>query len=241
MTEGRDLKLLDELARDVTLLVEPVKVMTVTDFKSAEQAIETAQQIKSWITRVEKARNEYLAPLRIETRRVNDKAEALERPLRIAEVHLKSQLVEFDLVQEKIRREEGLKAAAEAAAKAEALMRAHEAERQETEQALAAFGGEEAEHQAMEEKQVAEQAQLSNEISERAWNIKKQGVSGMRKTWEVKVVDLDLVPKDYLIREINRAAVLALKRAQPTLEIPGLEFSQVNSLPIGRNTRVPRS
>lgn len=74
---------------------------------------------------------------------------------------------------------------------------------------------------------------------ERAYSIDRIGVKNVRKTWKCEVTDIDKVPKEFLVRELNNTAVLAAARAG-VKEIPGVRMWQESGVAFGRNTYVPR-
>lgn len=84
-----------------------------------------------------------------------------------------------------------------------------------------------------------EQAIRDAQARATAYDINQGQIKNARKNWEVEVVDINLVPKEFLIVELNKAMALASARAGNT-NIPGLKFSQPISVSFGSKTYVPR-
>lgn len=122
-------------------------------------------------------------------------------------------------------------------------------------QAAADFGAEDPEQLAAEKKLAEEsyeremiEAQvkaeleatlLAAEAKARAYDIEQQGIKGARKKWKAELIDIDLVPKEFLIRELNQAAAVAAARGG-TKSIPGVRLYQETGIARGRNAYVPR-
>lgn len=152
-----------------------------------------------------------------------------------------------------------LEAAAEAKKKAEleALERARAREVKPTEKrsafgrALSADDESAAARQAIEERHETErlerEARLDREkkIREaeaggREYDIRKANISHARKTYEVEVINIDLVPVSLLKRELKVKDAQALYKAGGFKEIPGLKFTETVSVALGEATHVPR-
>lgn len=250
----QDLTQFNELKAEITDLVAPGKAITVTDFPSAARAAEAAKQVKALAKKVEERRKALTDPLLQQQRKIKQYADEISAPLDEVETHLKAQLRAFEIEQEKIRAEERRKAEEEARRKEAELRAKQEADRAEHEANLArqakaasAFGDDdeeptqtlEAQHDEFEAKQMAEQAALKNETAEREWNIKQQGVKGAVKDWKVDIIDINLVPIQYLKREVMVSLVKQAARNGVT-DFPGLRVYQDISISIGANTYIPR-
>lgn len=70
------------------------------------------------------------------------------------------------------------------------------------------------------------------------FDINQNQIKNTRKNWKVQVVDINQVPKEFIIMELNQAMALAAARAGNT-NIPGLKFTQEISVSLGSKTYVP--
>lgn len=251
MKTKTELTKFNPLKADITAFVAPVKAIKVTDFASAQMAIETAKQVKVYAKQVETLRKTLVDPLNAEVKSINSYAKEIEEPLLDAERFIKSRLVEFEHEQEKIREAERQRLEAEAKKAQAELLAKQEAERQALiekasleQEAEDIFGIEpettvEEKIQAFETKAVEEQTAAKNEVEGKQWDIDQLGVKNSKKIWKCEVIDLDSVPKEYLIRELNEKAVLAMARAGIT-NIPGVRVWQETTIAIGTNTYIPK-
>jgi hypothetical protein len=106
-----------------------------------------------------------------------------------------------------------------------------EAERAAAEEAA------EQERLAIEARAERERKEAAFKAEQDAFDIAQRGIKNARKTYEVEVVNIDLVPTVFLNREINKKAVLAAHKAGHT--IPGVRIIEGRTVAIGRNTYVP--
>lgn len=265
---SKDLAQFDSLKADITLFVAPVTGLKVSDFKSSAEAIEAGKQIKSLMKQVEDKRKGLVGPLNDQVKLINDYAKNIREPLERAESHVKTELNLFAVEQERIRQEELRRAeedrreqerkaeedrqriAAEIEARKQAELAALHESREE---AADIFGSAtpvsveqvQAIEQAAEREKVEAQAVLDREAAIRdaqaratEWDINQNRIKNTAKRWKVEVVDINLVPKEYVIMTLNSAMALAAARGGNT-NIPGLKFSQEVSVSIG-SAYVPR-
>jgi hypothetical protein len=250
---SKELLQFDSLKADVSALVAPARAIKVTDFASSADAINAAKQVKELSNQIEKKRKELVGPLNDQVKAINDYAKQILFPLVDAEAHIKAELRDFEIEQERVRAESRRKAEEERIRKEAELRAKQDAERAEVEARLAEearaadiFGGDEsapdleAIHTAMEEKQLQEQAIFRSEVKAKEFDIDQQGIKGAAKVWKCEITDIDAIPKDYLIRTLNEKAVLAMARAGVT-NIPGVRVWQDISVRIGAKTYVPRA
>jgi len=245
-----EIALFDELKSELAELVAPTLGIKVTDALTGSSAIDAAKQVKALQKRIEDKRKALVGPLNDRVREINDYAKTIVAPLTEAEQHLKRELVAFETEQEKIRQAELRKAEEERKRREAELLAQQEEERRQ----LAAIQAEESEITDMfgddpeaptvdpvklEQKQQEERAKLAQEAKVAEYDIKQsRGVKNARKIWKCEAVDLSLVPKEFLIIELNQAAVLAAARVGVTT-IPGVRLWQETSIAIGANTYVP--
>lgn len=82
-----------------------------------------------------------------------------------------------------------------------------------------------------------EQKIRDSEAKQREWDIKNSNLKNIRKNWDCEVVDINLVPKEFLIVTLNKAAVIAAAKAGVT--IPGVKTWAETTVALGRNSYVP--
>ena len=241
----------NELQNELAGLVSPTLEIKVTDQVSSGRAIDAAKQVKSLQKRIEDQRKALVGPLNDRVRHINDYAKTIADPLLKAETHLKRELSVYEQEQEKIRLEK-LRTAEEERKRREAeLLAKQEEERQqlaavqaEESDVMSVFGDDPEEpavdrSAALEERQAQEQARLAHTAKSAEYEIRQaNGVKGARKVWKCEAIDLSLVPKEFLIIQLNQAAILAAARGGVT-SIPGVRLWQDTTIAIGRNTYVP--
>jgi len=241
----------NELQNELAVLVAPTLEVKVTDAVSSARAIDAAKQVKSLQKRIEDQRKALVGPLNDRVKSINDYAKTIVNPLNNAETHLKRELANYEMEQEKIRQEKLRAADAERKRQEEELAEKQRKEREQlavvqAEEATAAamFGEDPTEPvidrtTALEERQAIEQAKLTQEAKANEYDIKREnGISGARKTWKCEAIDLNAVPREFLKIELNTQAVLAAARGGVT-SIPGVRLWQETTVAIGRNTYVP--
>lgn len=261
---SQELKQFDSLAADITLFVAPTLGITVTDDASGEKAIETVKAIKEYTNRVEATRTSLVGPLNKTVKTINDYAKQIAEPLARADAHIRTQLNAYAAKKEAERQkalreaEEKRRAEEEAARlerqRAEAELQAKlEAEAQAHVDAVTLFGAEGGDvetanaelNERLEREAAEKQAELDREAAllkakheQERFDANQKAIKGTRKTLCVRVLDLSLVPKEFLIVQLNEKAALAAGKAG--VKIPGLEFFEEVSVAIGATTRIPR-
>lgn len=259
-----DLKVFDALAADITLFVAPTKTLKVTNPESSQQAIVVAQNIKSYITQVESKRKELVGPLNAQVKAINDYCKQITAPLVDADTHVRGQLNVFAAEQERIRRIEAERiererleaeriARIERERIEEELRLKQEAEAEAQAAAVNRWGAENgdidalnAEINAKQEREWAEkQAELDRqaairqvESQQKQFDAKANTITNTRATLKVRVIDLNLIPKEFLLITVNEKALVAVGKSG--MKIPGVEFYEDFAVAIGRTTRMPR-
>lgn len=259
-----DLKVFDTLVADITLFVAPTKELTVSDPISSQAAIEVAKDIKGYLSQVEVKRKELVGPLNAQVKAINDYCKRIVAPLEEADAHVRRQLNSFAAEQEKIRRaeeariererQEAERRAREERERAEEALRIQqEQEAEELATAAQLFGPENgdiekanAEIDARQQREWAlQQAELDRQAALREVNFKQQKfdadqvqIKNTRATLKVRVLDISLIPKEFLIITPNDKALVAAGKAG--VKIPGVEFYEDFTVAIGRTTRMPR-
>ncbi len=258
-----DIKVFDKLAADITLFVAPTMTITVADPGEAQSAIEVAQNLKAYSTMVEDKRKELVAPLNARVKAINDYCKQITLPLTNADTHVRAQLNAFATQQEQVRRAELARVEAERVeaervarvareADEEALRVKQEAEAEELAANAALFGvpnGDiDAANSEIDAQQTREweekQAELNRqeavrkmEAQQAVFDANQVQLKTTRATWNVRVLDLALVPKEFLIITLNDRAALAIAKAGG--KIAGLEFYETHAVAIGAKTRMP--
>jgi hypothetical protein len=233
----------EPLRADIATFVAPVKTLRVTDFKTSDQAIDVAKQIKGYLKELDKKRRELTDPLRQQMNAVNDYVKSIEAPLLAAESHVKSELNVFAFEQEKKRREEQARLEAERMKAEEELRLKQELERQsqpeapaEDAEALSLFGCT-AEPTPIEQAQIEERVKLQESFAHKAWDTDQRRIKNTRMTMKCAIEDVSQIPKEFLIVTLNEKAVIAAAKAG--VKIPGVKIWEEAKVAIGDKTRVP--
>lgn len=232
-----DLQKFEPLQAEISQFVAPALQIVVTDFGSSADAIETAKVIKTIQKKVTEVRRSLVDPLNEEVKKINAYAAELMRPLNQVEDHVRYQLNAFAGKQEEIRKSELRRLEEERRQAERELREKQEAERLAMKAGAELFGLSEENEREIEEKQRVESAILDAKNKQAIWDAKQFQVKNTRTLKKVKIVNLDLVPKEFLIIEVNTKAALAAMKAG--VKISGLELEDEVSVAIGEKTRVP--
>jgi len=258
-----ELKVFEPLVADIAAFVEPTKSITVMDAQSSQSGIEVAQSIKGYLNTIEKKRKELVGPLNERVKEINEYCKLITGPLLDADARIRNQLNSYASKQEEIRRAEAAKIESErreAERKAredrerleEEIRARQDAESESHAEAAALFGVDggdiELANSAIEQKQLGEweeaQARLDREAIEREtqtkqrlWDANQKQIKNTRGTWKIRVIDLSLVPKEFLIITLNEKAAVAVGKTG--FKIAGLEFYEDFTVAIGARTRAP--
>ncbi len=92
----------------------------------------------------------------------------------------------------------------------------------------------EADAKAEREKKIRE-----GEAQAREWDIKQKNVKNARTIYRVELIDLEQVPKEFLVRTLNEKAIIAAHKAKAS--VPGVKVIEEMTVAFGSNTRVPRA
>lgn len=248
-----DLHVFTQLKADISQFVAPAMGIKVTDFSSAAQAIEAAKTIKMFQKQIEGKRKELTDPLEARKKSIISYAKEIAQPLDSAEIYIKSQIVAFELEQEKIRMakqraldEEKRQKEAEQKAVAEAALAELEAKKDLAQDAASVFGEDPVGQPdlKMEEETLLAQIEIDKKVLDiehtgKSWENDRHGVKNARKTWDCELIDINLVPLEFQIRTLNSAAVKAAAR-NGVVNIPGVRIFQNTTIAIGANTYIPR-
>lgn len=244
---SKDLAKFDPLKAEVTKFIAPILTMRVGDFKSSDEAIKAGLIVKAYMKQVEETRTDLVSPLNEKVKEINNYARGIKEPLEVVEAHLKRELQNFAIEQEKIKQAELKKLEEEK----KRLAEEQEAERQ-FQLAELAESAKEAEEmfgtkidnseqiKRIEERAQIDKAALETTSRQLEYDANQNQIKNVRKNWKVRVVDLNLVPKEFLMIELNEKMALAAARGGNT-KISGLEFYQETTVALGQNTYVPRT
>ncbi len=252
-----ELKQFDKLSADITVFVAPALKIQVADQDSSQSAINVVSDIKGYLNAVEKKRKELVGPLNEQVKLINDYCKQITAPLNNADTHVRGQINAFATKQLEIKRieearlkkeqEEAERIAKEERDRIEAeLIAKQDAEAEAHVDSVTLFGAENGDvdeaHKEIEAKQDQEwaekQAELQREeairkaeFQQRQFDVGLTKVKNTRVKLECKVVDLALVPKEFLIITVNEKAAIAA--AEAGVKIAGLEFTEKVSVAIG--------
>ena len=248
-----ELKPFDELQSQIMIFVSPVKEIKVIDKDTSAQASKVFRDLNDWEKQVEAKRKELVGPLNDQVKRINEYAKQIVAPLTGAKAHVSEELIKFERILEaerqdaiRLEREEARKREEEARAKIELQRKEAEAkiaQMKEDAEALAMFApqeeAEEATTKANEDAEKlksgveAEAARVAFETKQEHWDAKKEiaqhKVTGTRRTWTFKVIDLNLVPDEFKIVSLDEKKVKKMI-ALEVREIHGLEIFQELSI-----------
>lgn len=264
---SKELSQFDQLRADITLFISPLTRVVVNDVESGQRVIDALRAVKSYLKRIEETRTGLVKPLNDQVKLVNSYAKDIEGPLLDVERKAKAQLVAFEEIQEMKRQEEHRKEQErmreiQRAADLERdrinseIFAKQKAERDALANDLGAadlFGADDevdpiAERKALEEQQAREvverQIQIdrdaavrAGEAKARAYDIESTRLKNTKKTWKAELIDLEKVPRNYLIITLNTAACLAAARGG-IADIPGVRLYQETQVAIGANTSI---
>lgn len=219
----KELKEFDQLAADLTLMVTPIKALSVIDKGTCEQAVATRREVKSWEKKIEEKRKQLVGPLNDQVKMINDYAKKISSPINDATSHIDHQLREYERLleieraaaakkafEEKMRQEEETRKLIEAQAEEAAALAMFEAP-EEAEKVLA-----QAESEAVRIEFEAHKAH-TDAVKE----IKQNKVAGSRRVWKFEITDPALIPNTFLM--VNESAIGAAVRAG-TRTIPGVRI-----------------
>lgn len=249
----KELQVFDALKADIATFVGPIPKLKVTDFKSSALAVEHGRTIQGLIKEVEARRDALVRPRNEEVKRVNEYAREIRTPLELAKKHLDLELGAFAAEQRRIEAEKQRKIDEERRAEEERIERearekreALEAEARElaSDPTFGSLDDEQAEELARQQAKIdEEEAQAKMRATTQAaaakYDASRQAVKGVRMVWECELIDINEVPVEFQIRELNKQAVLAMARAGQT-NIPGVRVFQKPAVGFGQHTYVPQ-
>lgn len=235
---SQDLVLLNQLQSDISNLVAPFSEFKITSLMDAQSGVNALKEVKQLKERIENTRKILVDPLNTRVKAINDFAKQISQPILSAEVTVKQSLISFEKEQEKIRNDARAKIKEEANQKADELRIKQESELSATKEVAEIFGTDEKHEQLINDKHLHEQSAAFNERQNALYEIEENKLKNIRKTWKCELIDMNLVPMDYVIKTLNEKAVLAMARAGKT-DIPGVRVWQETSLAVGANTYIP--
>jgi DNA polymerase III alpha subunit (gram-positive type) len=249
-----DMIVFAQLKADITAYVAPTKAMKVTDFKSSQSVIDATKSLIAYKKQVETTRKTLVDPFNARVKAINAYAKEISEPLEQAESYLRQQLIAFETEMEKQRQAEQRRMEDERRAreqeemeKAAAALAAIEEKSDLSQEADSVFGGDpesqavvEAEKETMIAQIEVDRKVREGEYKSQVWELNQNKIKNSSKVWKCELIDINLVPKEFLIRELNEAAVKAAARGGVT-EIPGVRVYQETSLRICSKTYVPQT
>ena len=236
-------------------LLEYAKGLRVIDADSYRAAGHFFADIKAKIKEVEAARVKRVKPLNDTVKLINEDYKALTAQLEAVLKVVEAPMLAFQREEDRKRREaeevarkEAEARAAEARAKAEEEMRRLEAERKAAEEArqaaetaqspVAAFLAQEEANRATAAAEAAMEAAKDN-LRQAAMagqsvaavippKVTAAGTS-LRRTWKARVVDVNAVPREFLIPNEQLLGQIAREQKE-NASVPGVEFYTVDSI-----------
>lgn len=246
------------LKSEITNFVGPSMTRVVSNFDTANEAVDALKTIKRLQKDIEAKRKSLTDPLEAEKKAIIAYARDIADPLDKAEIHVKRQLAAFEDEQAKIRAAAQKKIDDERRArdeeervKAEKAVADLEAQASADAEAAELFGSDGEPTESAEDKKSALLAQIEIDKKVRAaehqaktFDVNQQGVKNARRIWKCDLLDINLVPMEFINKSLNSAAALTAARAADargeTPSIPGLRIYQETSIAVGANTYIPR-
>lgn len=234
-----NLQVFDKLKSDITVKLAPSLTISVSDDNTKNSALLAIKEVKHFSDLVESKRKELVDPLNQQVKQINAYAKSIMEPVENSKEHLKKQLLSFELLLEKARKEEAEKLA-KAKAKAEADLKEKLAAEAQEKEFAAMFDGEqtanekikqEIETQAATERAVAE---IETYHKQEMKAVESNKVAGVRKIWKFEVTNLDEVPREFMMideKKINESFKQSIKIGQQ-LSINGILFYQDSILAV---------
>lgn len=202
------------LAKEAAVIITETKSITVTNDEQKSNTLELLKKIKGVANGLEAERTAQKKPILEAGREIDGAYKAEIDKLAKAESVLKQSVLSYDQEQRRKAQElqRKLQAAAEEKARKEREKLAAQAEK-------AAAAGKIEKAEALQEK--AEEVQVFVPIVQ-AVETKVTGVS-TRKAWKYRIIDVNKLPREYMIP--NEAMLAALARStQGNIPVPGVEF-----------------
>lgn len=221
----------DSLKAEISVFVQPVSTIVVTNQTELDAAMSTVRTVKHLLKQVEARKKELIDPLNAQVKLVRDYANEIAAPLEAAEAHVKAQLVAYE--RELARsREEARRREAEEQRKREAEARAKLEEERKAAELEAMFATKEESDLAeatIEATETRVHTELAITHAQNLAQIDAQKVSGARKVWTFKVTDLSLVPKEFFVLDEKK---VRSQIRDGVREISGIEIFQETSIAI---------
>lgn len=214
----------DKLESEVPAVVQQANAITVTDPASAAKAADFLRTIKTMLGRVADAYDGIVEAAHKAHKTAVAKRKEFTDPLQQAESVIKRRIGDYQMAEERKRREleDKLRREAEEAARIETerLRAAEETRRLEEAMALEASGDKVAADEILEAPVVVEQV-IAAPVIVAPTAPKLEGVSG-RTTWRYRIINAALIPREYLMP--NETMIGGTVRAQKDkTKIPGVE------------------
>ena len=197
-TKTNGLEILASAKKQIDMLAEQCRNVVITDEQSLERAKSLVKQAKTIENYIEDKRKELTKPILERKKAIDDLAKSLTKDLSEAVRHLREQILYYEQEQERKRLEELRRLEEERRKKEEELLRAQQEGKIEQVEHI---------------EKLAEIETKAAELSEKSKNL--------REVWTFEVVDLSLVPREYLVLD-----EIAVRRAiqNGVREIPGLRI-----------------
>jgi hypothetical protein len=211
----------EAVRQEIAPIVEQAKSLEILTAEHFEDASRFLKSVKT----AQKVASEFFAPMK---KKAHDAWKAIKAkenetlaPLSEAEAMLKRKMLSYNREQEAIRREEQRKLQAKADADA----------RKERERLEKLAASRKTPEKQEEYREAA--AAIVAPVVEVAPVVPKVKGQTIRKTWKAEVVDVALVPREYMV--VNQKALDAIARStKGAITIPGVKFVATEQMASGR-------
>lgn len=230
---------LAEVTSEISEVVTRAQRLAVATPEQAEEATAFLAELKAAKDRSERARRFLVDPLNAHVRQINDRIKGDRVPLEEADTMVRKKLLAYSREQARRRAEEQARLDAERREDEQAAEAERRKREREAQQAEAAAHAGVADQEAVERARLRSEEAIQRSIAVRSAPAPSTaapapmnagtGSAAVRREWKIEVVDISLLPAEYLIADERklRAVVKAGLR-----EIPGCKIAQVEGLAV---------
>jgi hypothetical protein len=263
--KNAEIAVLDQTKLEVELLVEkykPLMPLRVSDPESAQRATDVLQDVRGAIKRIEIQRKSLTEPMQKRVKELiayekdlKAPLEAIEEPLQQSmnayahELRLAAEAQARALEEDRRRKER--EAEEERKRKEQEFADQQVAEAERLAEANAIFGTDvpldyvngainqtQTHEWEQHQKQLdQEEAHTRVDFAQREWDIRKSRVKNTKPTYKVELIDLEKVPREFLIIELDEKKIIEAYKLK--ISVPGVKVIEGSTVAIGGNTNMP--
>lgn len=220
ITTPNGMQIFESVKEHIKSIATKCSDFVIHDLTSLGDAKTLAKDAKKIENLIEDKRKELTQPLLTEQRNIKAFADSLVSELNSSVKGLRQQILDFEMEQERIRREEQARLEKERREKEEELRRQAE----ELQKKLAEETKIEQNEVSQLEKEIAELDRIKEQAKEVATPISKN----IRMVWDFEITNPNLIPREYLV--VDEKAIRTSIINNGTREIPGVRIFQKEQL-----------